>query len=232
MVGGTFTQHQGGKGGNQAVAAARVSPKDRVVMIGAVGNDQLGRQALRALSAESIRTRVVVTEEPTGVALIVVDPAGQNQISVAPGANSSLLADDVLSALEETDPAVVLVSLEVPIGTVRAAAEWARPRSTVFVVNPAPAAEAGQVLDLADFVTPNQVELAALGPIPPGPRVILTCGANGAIIDGSTEVPAPAVSALDTTGAGDCFNGVFAAALTQGRDVAEAVRRAVVAAAM
>lgn len=233
VVGGTFSQHQGGKGGNQAVAAARVSlGRDRVMMIGAVGDDQLGRQALKALSAEAMQTRVVVTEKPTGVALITVDPAGQNQISVAPGANASLLAGDVVDALEETDPAVVLVSLEVPIEAVRAAAEWARPRSTIFVLNPAPAGEASQLLSLVDFVTPNQVELAALGPVPSGPRVILTCGKDGAIIDGSLEVPAPPVVAVDSTGAGDCFNGVFAAALAEGRELGEAVRRAVVAAAM
>jgi ribokinase len=169
----------------------------------------------------------------TGVALIVVDPTAQNQISVAPGANAALSAKDVLSALVETDPAVVLASLEVPIEAVRAAAEWARSRAVVFVLNPAPATRgAVDLLTLVDFLTPNEVELTALGQVPPGLRVIQTRGQNGAILDGLIEVPAPSVDAVDTTGAGDCFNGVFAAALAQGRDVREAVERAVVAAAL
>ena len=235
VVGGTFSQHPGGKGGNQAVAAARVSRSpDRVVMIGAVGDDALGRQALAGLVAEGIRTRVAVSRHPTGVALIVVDPAAQNQISVAPGANAALLAEDVLSALEETEPSVVLASLEVPINVVGAAAHWARSRAAVvFVLNPAPAEpSAAGLLPLVDYLTPNEGELAALGPIPAGPRVIQTRGQSGAIIDGHSEIPTPSVQAVDTTGAGDCFNGVFAAALAEGRDVAEAARRAVFAAAM
>lgn len=234
VVGGTFFQHQGGKGGNQAVAAARVLPgRDRVVMVGAVGDDSLGRQALEALTAEGVRTRTTTSEQPTGVALIVVDPDGQNQISVAPGANASLRAPDVLEALEETDPAVVLASLEVPIEAVRAAAQWARPRATLFVLNPAPATSAvTYLLPLIDFLTPNQVELAALGPAPSGPRVIQTLGQNGATVDGLIDVAAPTVTVVDTTGAGDCFNGVFAAALAEGRDVREAVQRAVTAAAL
>jgi ribokinase len=235
VVGGTFSQHPGGKGGNQAVAAARVSrTPDRVVMIGAVGDDALGRQALAGLVAEGIRTRVAVSRHPTGVALIVVDPAAQNQISVAPGANAALLAEDVLSALEETEPSVVLASLEVPIDVVGAAAHWARSRTAVvFVLNPAPAEpSAAGLLPLVDYLTPNEGELAALGPIPAGPRVIQTRGQSGAIIDGLSEIPTPSVQAVDTTGAGDCFNGVFAAALAEGRDVAEAARRAVFAAAI
>jgi ribokinase len=233
VVGGTFSQHQGGKGANQAVAAVRVSSDIRVVMVGAVGDDPLGRQALEALVSEGVRTSLVVSKQPTGVALIVVDPAGQNQISVASGANASLLAGDVLKALEEADPAVVLASLEVPIEAVRAAAHWARDRTALFVLNPAPAAPgAADLLPLVDFLTPNQVELAALGGIPSGPRVIQTLGPNGATIDGLIDVPAPLVTSVDTTGAGDCFNGVFATALAEGRDVREAVRRAVVGAAI
>jgi ribokinase len=234
VVGGTFSQHQGGKGGNQATAAARVSSsRDRVVMVGAVGDDALGRQALDGLIAEGVRTRVAVAPLSTGVALIVVDPTAQNQISVAPGANTLLSSQYVISALEETEPTVVLASLEVPIEAVRAAAEWARSRAVLFVLNPAPATRgAVDLLPLVDFLTPNQVELAALGPVPASPRVIQTRGQNGAILDGLIEVPAPSVDALDSTGAGDCFNGVFAAALAEGRDVREAVHRAVVAAAL
>jgi ribokinase len=248
VVGGTFARHQGGKGGNQAVAAARAlrpsgggeaqarPPRDPVVMIGAVGEDDLGVGALDALRGEQVTTSDVVRipGTSTGVALIVVDAAGENQIAVAPGANAHLDARHVLDSLERHAPQVILASLEVPAGAILAAAGWATERRATFVLNPAPARQAaGAIAALATYVTPNAGELEPLGSLPPDVVVVETRGAEGAVIHGRgtpTMVPAPAVDAVDTTGAGDCFNGVFAAGLLEGRALEAAVRRAVEAA--
>ncbi len=251
VVGGTFAQHQGGKGGNQAVAAARAlrsptgssvregPPDARVVMVGAVGDDQaLGIPALVALRGESVATSdvLIVPDVSTGVALIAVDGFGENQIAVAPGANALLTPARVIDVLERHAPRVILASLEVPADAVRAGAVWAKEHDVVFVLNPAPAgAAAREIASLARFVTPNAGELELLGRLPAQVTVIETKGAEGAVIHGDDErtaIPAPAVEATDTTGAGDCFNGVFAAGLLEGRPAEEAVRRAVVASAI
>jgi ribokinase len=241
VMGGTFARHLGGKGGNQAVAAARALGNDagKVALVAAVGNDEdLSRAALEALRVESIDTSGVgvVDDAPTGIALIVVDRDGENLITVAPGANDRLTSDLVMSSLERVDPAAVLASLEVPLVSVRAAGEWCRDRGLPFVLNPAPAsAAARELLTLATYVTPNETELAALGDVPDGVVVIETRGADGARIHaGATieDVPGVDVDAVDATGAGDCFNGVLAAALLEGRPLRECVERAVVAAGL
>ncbi|MGH2672627.1 MAG: ribokinase [Actinomycetota bacterium] len=245
VLGGSFERHQGGKGGNQAVAAARAirgGPADGAVrFLGAVGDDPMGAEALEALRNEAVDvTHVsVVAKTATGVALIVVDDAGENQIAVAAGANAALAPDDVEPGLEGFGPGgVLLVSLEVPIEVVRRAAARARELGGIVVMNPAPATkEARALLDVADVITPNQRELSVLGHDPasiraayPDLRVVLTLGERGAEIDGVTTVPAPHVRAVDTTGAGDTANGVLAAGLLEGRSLEEAVRRAVAAA--
>ncbi|MBI3648258.1 MAG: ribokinase [Actinobacteria bacterium] len=237
--GGSFARHHGGKGGNQAVAAARaLQDPGRVVMIGCVGDDELGASAVEALRAEGIGLRVATALAPTGVALIVVDARGENQIAVAPGANDGVLASVIDEALgEELGPgSVVLASLEVPFEGVRRAAEISREQGATFVLNPAPAQPwALELLPHAAFVTPNESELAALGDVPSGVAVIETRGERGARIHagGSTQdVPSLAVEPVDTTGAGDCFNGVLAAGLLEGLPLHEAVERAVVAAAL
>ncbi len=237
VTGGTFAQHHGGKGGNQAVAAARYGGAD-VWMLGAVGDDQLGLAALEALRENEIETdHVVVTPgAPTGVALIAVAPDGENQISVAPGANDTLGPEHVAVALESLRPNVLLVSLEVPEPNARAALEWGRDHDVAIVMNPAPPhAWARDLLAFSTYVTPNQHEREALGAIPSGVVVIETRGADGAVIDrdGVREhVPAPFVDVVDTTGAGDCFNGVLTAGLADGLPLEPAVRRAVVAASL
>lgn len=237
VVGGTFAQHHGGKGGNQAVAAARVM-HGRVGMIGAVGDDAFGSAALDELRHEHVFARRVTSLEgaATGVALVAVDRTGENQISVAPGANARLTPDAVLSGLAFHEPGAVLASLEVPMACVRAAAEWCREHGVTFVLNPAPASDAvADVAGLATYLTPNEGEIAALGAVPQDVVIIETRGADGAVIHASgrsVHVPAPQVLTLDTTGAGDCFNGVFATGLLEGMDVAQAVRRAVVASAL
>jgi ribokinase len=250
VTGGVFAQHHGGKGGNQAVAAARTiqrgamlvlagRPRAGVWMLGSVGDDQLGVAALEALRADDVQTDHVVLNPaaPTGVALIAVGIDGENQISVAPGANAVLEPRDVVGALETLEPHVVLVSLEVPERTVRASLEWARAHGVTTILNPAPPqAWSRDLLGLATYVTPNEHERATLGAIPAGVVVIETHGPEGAVIhrpDGSEEpVLAPSVPVVDTTGAGDCFNGVLAAGLALGTELTAAVRDAVLAASL
>ncbi|MEP6973760.1 MAG: PfkB family carbohydrate kinase, partial [Actinomycetota bacterium] len=183
VTGGTFAQHHGGKGGNQAVAAARYGEAN-VWMLGAVGDDQLGVAALEALRESAVQTdHVIVTPgETSGVALIAVAPEGENQISVSPGANDTLLPRDVVAALESLRPDVLLVSLEVPEPTVRAALEWSRDHEVTSVLNPAPPQPwARDLLVFATYVTPNEHEREALGAIPEDVVVIETRGADGAV---------------------------------------------------
>jgi ribokinase len=245
VLGGSFERHQGGKGGNQAVAAARAlaggPAQGAVRFLGAVGDDPMGEEALEALRNDGIEVShvSVAPQSATGVALIVVDEAGENQIAVAAGANATLTPDDIEAGLEGFGPgSVLLMSLEVPLDVVRRAAERARELGGRVVLNPAPAAaEARTLLDVADVVTPNRRELSVLGhdvesirSTHPGLRVVLTLGERGAEIDGFIAVPAPRVRAVDTTGAGDTANGVLAAGLLEGRPLEEAARRAVAAA--
>ena len=239
VTGGVFAQHHGGKGGNQAVAAARaLGGGPGVVIVGAVGNDLLGHDALDALRTEGVATSVAMRPGVrTGVALICVGPDGENQISVAAGANAELSAGNVTSAFAQVhEIAVVLASLEVSHGAVRAAAAWCSEHQVPFVLNPAPVQPwAVEVAALATYVTPNEHEREALGALPDGVVVVETRGPNGAVIhrDGTEErVPAPGVQTVDTTGAGDCFNGVFAAGLAEGLEVSAAVQRATAAAAL
>jgi ribokinase len=251
LTGGTFAQHHGGKGGNQAVAAARAIASGGIVfetrgamrsgvwMLGSVGDDQLGEAALEALRANHVRTDhvIVSADTPTGVALIAVGIDGENQISVAPGANATLSPDDIVGALEALIPHVILVSLEVPERAAHDALQWAHEHGVTTILNPAPPQPwAHDLLALAMYVTPNEHERESLGAIPGEVVVIETRGPEGAVIhrrDGSKEdVLAPNVPVVDTTGAGDCFNGVLAARLASGTDLGAAVRDAVVAASL
>jgi ribokinase len=249
VTGGAFGEHHGGKGGNQAVAAVRAIrrgamlavslPNPGVWMLGAVGNDQLGVSALEALRENDVQTdHVVVTPAaPTGVALIAVGTDGENQISVAPGANDELEPTHVVNALDTIRPDVLLVSLEVPERTARAAMGWSHDHGVTTVLNPAPPRPwATDLVALATYVTPNEHEREALGATPPDVVVIETRGAEGALIhhrDGTREpIPAPIVPVVDTTGAGDCFNGVFSAGLAWGAELSAVVRDAVVAASL
>ena len=238
VTGGVFAQHHGGKGGNQAVAASRALGGQGVVLVGAVGNDALGHDALEALRAEGVATSVAMRPGvPTGVALICVGPDGENQISVAPGANAKLTAADVTSAFGQVhEIGVVLASLEVSQAAVRAAAAWCSEHETPLIENPAPTQQwVADVASLATYVTPNEHELEAMGALPHGVVVVETRGPEGLIIrrgGQETRVEAPKVDAVDTTGAGDCFNGVFAAGLAERMDVVDAAERATAAAAL
>ena len=248
---GELSQHHGGKGGNQATAAARVLDEaGRVAMLGAVGDDDMGHAARTALEAEGIDVAnvAVVAGSPTGIALIAVDQGGQNQISVAPGANRDL--GDPTEALEGSRPALVLASCEVPFETLSAAAAWCGTNHVAFVLNPAPIHPMlRELLEHTAVVTPNHGEVTKLAPTSgdaveaahalrertPGLTVLVTMGEAGAYLlddDGETGIPARSVRAVDSTGAGDCLNGVLAAGLLERRSIREAAARAVAAATM
>jgi ribokinase len=261
VTGGTFEQHQGGKGGNQAVAAARLGRP--TLFIGAVGDDEFGRDARAALAAEVVDVSALetVADTPTGVALILVDAQGENLISVASGANSRLSADSVRRGIARLGPLsgdVVLVSREIPSTTVVAALRLGREAGARTILNTAPATGLDPAeLSLADIVIPNRGELEACAMALPGGRVpsadvdrarrliehgiteavVVTLGADGALVveAGSAEVvhvPALAAEVVDTTGAGDAFAGALAASLAEARPLGEAVRRAVAAAGL
>jgi ribokinase len=236
VTGGKFSRHDGGKGGNQAVAAARSAEID-VWMLGAVGDDEFGAGALRALADDGVLTDLVlVTRSPTGVALIAVDPDAENQISVAPGAGLEVTGELVTAALDRIGPRLVLASLEVGERAVTSALAWSHEHGVTTILNPAPWQPwAEGLVATATYVTPNELEREVMGPIPPGVVVIETRGAEGVVIDrdGTIEpVPAPVVEVVDTTGAGDCFNGVLAAALASGRPLTDAVTDGVIAATL
>ena len=272
VTGGVFERHDGGKGANQAVAAARLGRP--TLFVGAVGDDAFGREARSALEREGVDTSAVPTlsGESTGVALILVDAKGENLIAVASGANALLDVDTVRDAFRRLGPLrgdVVLVSHEIPTIAAREALQLAHAEGARTILNPAPALGLDRAtFGLADLLTPNRNELSVLaaaearrtgrrsaggedparmarGLIDPNAEgegvreaVIVTLGAAGALLvpahqpEAPTELLPHRVTALDTTGAGDAFNGALAAALAEGRDLEEAARRAIVAGAL
>jgi ribokinase len=248
VIDGTFERHWGGKGANQAVAASRYGAE--VSFVGAVGDDDLGPQAVAALDDEGIDTREVTrcVGEATGVALIAVDQQGQNQIAVASGANLRVRTDKLRSLIDTHRTAgVVLAGFEVPDDAVVTAVRVAISAGWRAVVNPAPARSLDRRLyGCGAILTPNQHELSALTGIEDvvdgarrlvahgtGGPVVVTLGQRGALLvteDEVLEAPAPRVAARDTTGAGDVFNGVFAAALAEGQTLIDSLRIGVAAA--
>jgi ribokinase len=259
LVGQTFAQVPGGKGGNQAVAAARLGA--RVSMIGRIGHDGNGAQLKQGLEDEGIDCTGVSTDAalPTGVALIIVDDASQNSIVIVAGSNGALtpaLIAERESTIAEAD--VVVFQLETPSDTVLAAMQTARRHGRTVVLNPAPVTSplpAGW-LEATDFVIPNEIEAAALSGVtvdtPDAARraacvlreqgarnVIITLGSQGVFVlaehdanDGGTHYPARKVNAVDTTAAGDTFVGGFSATLASGGSIDDAVRFGLAAAAL
>jgi ribokinase len=241
-----FIVGPGGKGSNQAVAAARMG--GAVTFIGRVGQDSFGQSGLQMWADEQIETGYVARdpERPTGVATIFVEDSGENVIVVALGANLALDAADIDRAAPALDAAdVLLVQLEVAVETAHHALRAARERGVTTILNPAPAAALPpDMLALADYLTPNETELAALldganDPARllsrPDQTVILTQGAAGVSwvrSDGSGSLPIFPVEVRDTTGAGDAFNGALAVALAEGQDLEGALRFASAAAAL
>ncbi|WP_055474505.1 PfkB family carbohydrate kinase [Gordonia sp. HS-NH1] len=261
VVGPTVTRHGGGKGANAAVAAARAGAEVRYC--GAVGSDDMGAGALDELRDEGVDvTDVAVLEDvSTGMALIVVDPRGENQIAVGAGANGLLTADVVRTAVRRAGgwAGCVLVSTEIPADAVAAAVTTAAERGLRCVVNPAPVpASMVDLMGSAPVFTPNSSELRDLhaliddgrdAPEVPaaeravavasrtGAPVLVTLGAEGVLIANPSgdvlTLPAGHVDeVVDTTGAGDTFNGVFAASLAAGSTVLEAAKRGVAAASL
>jgi ribokinase len=242
--GGVFAVHPGGKGGNQAVAAARLGAD--VSIVAALGSDDYGRDARADLEREGVGTGFVVTVPgATGVAVVLVDETAENLIAVAPGANAALSPDAVAAALTglPDGPAVLLAGLEVPLACVEAAAAVAADRGWTVVVNPAPAVPLPEtLLGRVDVLTPNEGELAVLTDggaaalLDAGVgAVVVTRGAAGAVVHdraGELVVPAPPVEAVDATGAGDCLSGALAWALGSGLALPEAVGLAVTAASL
>jgi ribokinase len=222
----TFERVPGGKGANQALAAARLGAD--VTMVGCVGNDSFAEEALSALVEEGVGLKVLRADALTGVAFVLVDEDGENQIVVAPGANAALGSDDV--ELEPSD--AVLCQLEIPGETVAAAARQA---TGLFCLNAAPARLVpAEVLGRADLVVVNRYELDALAETPR--FVALTLGAEGAVLleDGEEVARAepPRVKAVDGTAAGDSFTACLVVSLLEGRDREEALRRACAAGAI
>jgi ribokinase len=237
VIGGRFQRAPGGKGGNQAVAAARLGA--RTWLVGCVGDDDLGRDAREDLREAGVDTGLVgVGRAPTGVAAVLVDRVGENAIAVASGANDELDPETVRSACASipSPDAVVLASLEVPDAAVLAAAQAAAARGWPFVLNPAPARPlAAELLRRCAVLTPNQQEATALGVssvqdlLAGGVgAVVVTRGAQGADLHRQHQPvwhqPPFAVRALDTTGAGDAFSAALAWALARGRSLEEAVQ--------
>jgi ribokinase len=221
VSGASFARVPGGKGANQAVAAARLGAE--VSLVGCVGRDELAEQALAGLREARVEERWLVKDAPTGIALITVDAAGETTIVVAPGANAELRPDDL--SLRNTD--AVLCQQEIPAETVAQAAELA-PR---FFLNAAPAREGAPE---AELTIVNRLELEALGER--AGLVCLTLGAEGAVLleDGQEVARAqpPTVEAVDGTGAGDAFTACLVVSLLEGRTREEGLRRACAAGAL
>jgi ribokinase len=244
VLGRAFTTVAGGKGANQAVAAARAGAD--CALIGAVGDDTFGvtlRDGLRVSGVDAALVRTAAG--PSGIALIAVGDDGENQIVVVPGANGALTGLDErdLTAIRGAD--LLMAQLEVPIATVTEAAAVAREAGATVLLNAAPAQELpGELLSTVDILLVNEGEARSVAGRTNGvldallelvPRVVLTLGARGAAYadrDGTRlSVPAPKVSAVDTTAAGDAFAGAFAVAWAEARPVTEALRWACAAGA-
>lgn len=254
VLGGSFFMNPGGKGANQAVAVARLGGE--AVFISKMGNDVFGKQSSQLLDEEGINTFYLLSDNdlPSGVALITVDQAGENSIVVASGANANLLPADLQTALMEIgDASTILMQLEIPMETVLFVAQYAAGRGIRVILNPAPASTLSpELLSHIDIITPNKTEAEMLSGVKVTnldsakkaaraihelgvKHVVVTMGPLGAVIyqDGQHQVvPAPKTEAIDTTAAGDVFNGALAVALSEGKPLIDAVRFACEAAAI
>lgn len=243
ILGEDFNTFPGGKGANQAVAAARLGAA--VKMIGRLGADAFGDALLETLQRDGVDISQVLRHPgvKTGVAMISVDADGQNSIVVAPGANARLTAEDI-SAAESvfTDAAVVVLQLEIPLPAVKRAAELGKKYGAKVVLNPAPAQPLEDSLaKLVDYIIPNQSELAILinsfqeGSVERAAarlkdkgfqKVVVTLGENGAFFlegDRNLYLPTFPVTVVDTTAAGDAFVGAFSVALSEGISIEKAI---------
>jgi len=254
ILGGRFLMNAGGKGANQAVAAARLG--GIVTFVGKIGDDIFGKQAVQQLEDEGINVDFVAVDpdNPSGVALITVDRKGENSIVVAPGSNGTLSAadfDKAMAMLNESE--FILMQLEIPIPTVEHIASIASTKQKKVVLNPAPAAKLSDaLLKNVYMITPNETEAELLTGIKVTDEqsalkaatflhekgieiVIITMGSAGAFVlaNGKSEIiSAPKVEAVDTTAAGDTFNGALVVALSEGQTIQESITFANKAAAI
>jgi ribokinase len=254
VLGGTFLMNPGGKGANQAVAAARLG--GRVAFITKIGNDIFAKQSIQLFDNEEINTGGVLADadHPSGIALITVDEVGENSIVVAPGANAHLNTQNVIIKLNDyPDAKIILLQLEIPMETVEAVLKYAHEKGILVMVNPAPVNK--KILNLFPFIdilTPNEKEAEMLSGITITDietailaateirkkgvkKVIITLGKLGAILvneEGALHIPSPQVTAIDTTAAGDVFNGAVTVCLAEGKSLQEAVSFACKAAAI
>lgn len=256
ILGNGFLSAPGGKGANQAVAAARAG--GRVCFIASVGDDDFGRNAVEGYRVDGIDTSFikVATDSASGIALINVSASGENAISVASGANHDLLPLDLQQSKEAFRQAdIMLIQLEIPYETVQEAVRMAFMHKLDVILNPAPAGDLPlEVMQNVNILTPNETEAERLCGIPVGSeadagkaceslhskgvkKVILTMGEKGAFVSdpgsGITElIPGFKVAATDTTAAGDVFNGALAVAITEGMELRTSIRFAHAAAAL
>jgi ribokinase len=256
VLGGEFDLIAGGKGANQAVAAARAGSD--VMFVAKIGNDYFGRKAIEGYQKENINLDQIFTdnEKASGVAVILVEETtGQNSIVVAPGANSSLSISDIKKVEQEIAHAdIVLVQLEIPLETVEYVLKVAKENNVKTILNPAPAqALSDKILAMVDIITPNETETEILVGIDPAREhdleeasnkllskvreaVLITLGDKGVYFTSRNGdkglVPALKVQAIDTTAAGDVFNGYFASSVSEGKGFQEAIEIANKAAAI
>jgi ribokinase len=253
VLGGNFFMNAGGKGANQAVAAARLG--GRVTLITKLGDDIFGKQALDSFKKEKINTEYILTDRnsPSGTALILVNNEGENSIAVAPGANAKLAPADIDQAGQIEEAEIILMQLEIPLETISYVGGKVKAAQRKLVINPAPAQElSDEILDGLFLITPNETEAFVLTGIKVidensafaateifinkgVQHVIVTMGSNGAVFRDRHQkfaVGAPVVKALDTTAAGDVFNGALVVALTEGMNWKHAVTFAVQAASI
>ena len=254
ILGGTFFMSAGGKGANQAVAAARLGGS--VVFIAKTGYDIFGKQSIELFEKEGIDISGIQRDhyQPSGVALITVDDKGENCIVVAPGANAALTPDDIDEVKDRIEGAsLLLVQLETPVATVEHVANIASSGKRKFILNPAPAAKLGdELLKKISIITPNQKEaemLTGIKIIDPSSAkqaadllhnkgvetVIITMGAAGAFVlheEKYSMIAGHKVDVVDTTAAGDVFNGALVVALSEGKPMDDAVSFACKAAAI
>ncbi|HEY5510111.1 MAG TPA: ribokinase [Prolixibacteraceae bacterium] len=254
ILGGDFLMNPGGKGANQAVAAARLNGK--VTLVAKTGGDVFGRESQKLFQAENLNTDFLFSdpEAPSGIALITVDEHGENCIVVAPGANALLAREDIdkaVIAIREAE--IILMQLEIPLDTVIYATEMAVRAGKKVILNPAPAQPLpSELLKMIYMITPNETEAELLTGIAVTDQssaataarvllsngikvVVMTLGSKGALLvtDELCElVPSVAVKVVDTTAAGDCFNGALAVALSEGAGLVEAIAFANKAAAL
>jgi len=245
ILGGTFLMNPGGKGANQAVAAARLG--GNVTLVTKTGNDMFGAEAIQLFGKEGIITKYIIkdTKNPSGVALITVDENGENSIVVASGSNGTLSVHDINDEVFKTEKSdIFLMQLEIPLSTVGFVTEKASGKGNRVILNPAPACQlTDDLLSCLYLITPNETEAELLTGIKVTnvataekaaqklrekgvKNVIITMGGSGAyILSGSLSklIPVVPVKAIDTTAAGDVFNGALVVAISEGKGIEEAV---------